>query len=155
MPVSLARAPGARWRFTRWRMEVEQVRVLIVDDQAATRQGLRALLTLSVGVEVVGEAVGGQEAVRLVAECHPDVVLMDVQMPDMDGLEATRCIKGRWPEVRVVALTMYARYRVPALTAGADAFLLKGCSSQALREAILAQTSDGAEHTGDRSGRVG
>ena len=121
---------------------MEQIRVLIVDDQAATRQGLRALLTLSVGVEVVGEAADGRDAVRLVAECHPDVVLMDVQMPDMDGLEATRRIKGRWPEVRIVALTMYAKYRVPALAAGADAFLLKGCSTRVLQEAILAQTSD-------------
>jgi DNA-binding NarL/FixJ family response regulator len=113
-----------------------QTRVLIVDDQRPTRQGLKAVLTLSPRVEVIGEAADGQESVDLVAERHPDVVLMDVQMPVMDGLEATRHIKSRWPEVRVVVLTMHANYRAKALAAGADAFLIKGCPSEVLRAAI-------------------
>jgi DNA-binding NarL/FixJ family response regulator len=113
-----------------------QTRVLIVDDQRPTRRGLKAVLTLSPQVEVIGEAADGQESVDLVAERHPDVVLMDVQMPVMDGLEATRHIKSRWPEVRVVVLTMHANYRAKALAAGADAFLIKGCPSEVLRAAI-------------------
>jgi DNA-binding NarL/FixJ family response regulator len=115
---------------------MEQVRVLITDDQRPTRQGLKALLTLSPAVEIVGEAGDGQESVKLVAERHPDVVLMDVQMPVMDGLEATRRIKSQWPEVKVIALTMQPEYRAEALAAGADAFLLKGCTVDALEAAI-------------------
>ena len=116
-----------------------QTRVLIADDQQPVREGLRSLLALSSQVEVVGEAADGQDALHLVAERHPDVVLMDIQMPVLDGLEATRRIKGQWPEVRVIILTMYARYRTKALAAGADAFLLKGCVSEALQDAILAR----------------
>jgi DNA-binding NarL/FixJ family response regulator len=87
-------------------------------------------------VEVVGEAADGQESVDLAAERRPDVVLMDVQMPVMNGLEATRCIKRQWPEIRVVVLTMHPKYRAEALAVGADAFLLKGCPSEMLRAAI-------------------
>ena len=119
-----------------------QVRVLIADDQGPTRQGLRALLTLSPQVEVVGEAMDGREAVHMVAKCRPDVVLMDMQMPVMDGLEATRCIKEQWPEVRVIALTMYPKYRVEAVAAGVDAFLLKGSPIGVLQDTILAQGPD-------------
>jgi DNA-binding NarL/FixJ family response regulator len=119
-----------------------QVRVLIADDQGPTRQGLRALLTLFPQVEVVGEAEDGREAVHMVAECQPDVVVMDIQMPVMDGLEATRRIREQWPEVRVIALTMYPKYRVEAVAAGIDAFLLKGSPIGVLRDTILAQGPD-------------
>jgi DNA-binding NarL/FixJ family response regulator len=119
-----------------------QVRVLIADDQGPTRQGLRALLTLCPQVEVVGEAIDGREAVNMVAKRRPDVVLMDMQMPVMDGLEATKCIKEQWPAVSVIALTMYPRYRVQAVAAGVDAFLLKGSPTEVLQEAILARRPD-------------
>lgn len=89
-------------------------------------------------IEVVGEASDGQEAVAQAESLHPDVILMDVQMPVMDGLEATRRIKSQWPEVKVVALTMHANYRSQALAAGADAFLLKGCTAEELQAAIVA-----------------
>jgi DNA-binding NarL/FixJ family response regulator len=113
------------------------IRVLIADDRLRSRDGLRALLDMWPRVEVIGEAVDGHEAVRLVEECQPDVVLMDVRMPAMDGLEATRLVKDKWPEVRVIVLTMYARHRAEALAAGADAFLVKGCPDEELFEAIL------------------
>jgi DNA-binding NarL/FixJ family response regulator len=88
-------------------------------------------------VEVIGGAADGREAVRLVEECRPNVVLMDARMPAMDGLEATRLIKDRWPGCKVVVLTMYASYQADALAAGADAFLVKGCPAEELLEAIF------------------
>jgi len=112
-------------------------RVLIADDQRPTRRGLRALLAFFPGVECVGEAADGREALSLVTERRPDVVLMDARMPVMDGLEATRRIKGQSPQVKVIVLTMYGEYRTDALAAGADVFLVKGGTPEALRNAIL------------------
>jgi DNA-binding NarL/FixJ family response regulator len=115
----------------------QRVHVLIADDQQPARQGLKALLTHCPEVEIVGEATNGQEAALLVAACQPDVVLMDMQMPVMDGVAATQGIKLNWPQVKVIALTMYAQYRTKAFAAGADAFLMKGGSAEALLGAIL------------------
>jgi YesN/AraC family two-component response regulator len=125
------------------------VRVLIADDQQPTRQALAALLALSPQpVNVVGEAADGEAAVRLVEELRPDVVIMDVNMPGMDGLEATRRIKRRWPQVRVVTLTMDPTFRASSSAAGADVFLLKGCSVDALQAAITPKPdSIGGRHT--------
>lgn len=124
------------------------VRVLIVDDQEQVRKGLDCLLGYSPQVQVVGQAVHGADALDQIAECHPDVILMDIQMPVMDGLEATRRIKAQWPEIGVIIHTIYARYQTKALAAGADLFMLKGCTLQVLQDAILAQKrpSPGATH---------
>jgi two-component system secretion response regulator SsrB len=98
---------------------------------------LRALLDLVPEIEVTGEATSGREVLQLVQACQPDVVVMDVQMPVLNGLIATQIIKRQWPEIRVVVLTSYAGHRAAALAAGADAFVLKGCSTVDLIEALL------------------
>lgn len=112
------------------------IRVLIADDGTPSRNGLRALLASLPAVEVVREASDGQEAIRLIEDAQPDVVLMDVRMPELDGLRATRLIKRRWPRVRVVVLTLYATYLAEALAAGADSFLVKGCPTEELVNAL-------------------
>jgi len=121
----------------------ERIRLLIADDRPRSRHGMRALLTTWPRFDIVGEATDGQEAIRLVEQCQPDVVLIDVRMPLLDGLAATRLIKSRWPAVRVVVLSLYPFYRAEALAAGADAFLVKGCLVNELLGAILDNSQDG------------
>ena len=113
-------------------------RVLIVDDSPQVRQELRTLLPLAGEIEIVGEATDGLEAVRLAEALQPDVVLMDLEMPVMDGYEAARKIKSRWPACRVVALTVhgYEAARQKASQSGVDVFLVKGVSVEALVQAI-------------------
>ena len=84
-----------------------EARVLIVDDKRSARQGLKAFLARIPEIAVVGEAANGLEAVDLTAVHHPDVVLMDVQMSPVDGLEATRRIKSQWPEISIIILTLH------------------------------------------------
>lgn len=122
------------------------IRVLIVDDRRRSRDGLGAVLDTCPTMEVICEAPDGQEAVRLVEAYQPDVVLMDVKMPALDGIEATRHIKRNWPTVKVIILTMYPEYRTDALAAGADYFLLKGCMTTDLLGAIDIQCEQGIEH---------
>ena len=107
-------------------MMVEPIRVLIVDDQPRARKSVRALLSTWQRIGEIYEAGNGREAVQLVGECQPNVVLMDVRMPEMDGLQATVQIKALWPRVKVVVLSMHLEYRDEALAAGADAFVGKG-----------------------------
>ncbi|MBN1136140.1 MAG: response regulator, partial [Anaerolineae bacterium] len=114
------------------------IRVLVADDHAIVRKGIRALLETQAGVEVVGEAGDGQEALARVEELHPDVVLMDLLMPGMDGIEATQQIATRHPQVRVLVLTSFASDEkvFPALRAGALGYLLKDSGPEDLLQAI-------------------
>lgn len=112
-------------------------RVFIVDDQPSALKGLKAILAFYPEMLVVGEAMNGQDAVWLIGEQQPDVVVMDLQMPVMDGVEATRLIKRQWPTIKVIVLTVQAARRAEAFAAGADHFLLKGNRPEALQQAIL------------------
>lgn len=129
-------------------------RVLIADSQPKARHSLRALLTALCWnqirgdehtgdpIEIVGEANGGQHTIDLVEALHPDVLVTEIHMPAEDGLSTIRTIKRRWPEVRVVVLTMYATDRAAALESGADTYVLKGCPTSELLEAILPRSRE-------------
>jgi DNA-binding NarL/FixJ family response regulator len=115
------------------------VRVLLADDQRLVRESLATLLGLLDGIELVATASDGEEALALTAEHDPDVVLMDLRMPRLDGIEATSQLRARHPNVRVIALTTYADDEsvLGALRAGARGYLTKDASSQDIRAAIL------------------
>ena len=111
-------------------------RVLVVDDQRLTREGIHAFLRMIPEVEWVGEAVNGRDAIGLVVDMRADVVVMDVQMPVMNGIEATSRIKSEMPGVKIIILSGEIDYLVDALAAGADAFLVKGGPPEFLRNAL-------------------
>jgi DNA-binding NarL/FixJ family response regulator len=119
---------------------VTPVRVLLVDDQSLFREALATLLSVRDEVEVVGEAANGAEAVECAARLRPDVVLMDLRMPELDGIAATRRLRAQQPDVRVIALTTFDTDEevFAALRAGAVGYLLKDVSSARLVEAVLA-----------------
>jgi NarL family two-component system response regulator LiaR len=120
--------------------EMNPIRVMIVDDHDMVRRGLVAYLEDEVGLELVGEAGDGREAVQICDQVRPDVVLMDLVMPELSGAEATRIIRDRWPQVQVIALTSFQEEDLvqDALGAGAISYLLKNVSGQDLVEAIRA-----------------
>jgi DNA-binding NarL/FixJ family response regulator len=113
------------------------IRVLLADDHRMLREGLRRSLS-DEGFDVVGEADNGEQAVRLAADLQPDIILMDVSMPGMDGVEATRLIRATGTESRVLMLTMHADKDVlaDAIRAGASGYLVKDCSTEEVAEAI-------------------
>ena len=112
--------------------------MLIADDHTIVRSGLRLLLEAEPDIQVVSEAVNGNEALAMVERLHPDVVLMDIAMPDMDGFEATRQIKSRWPDIQVLVLTMHRQdeYFFEMLKAGASGYILKGAETDELLHAV-------------------
>jgi DNA-binding NarL/FixJ family response regulator len=114
------------------------IRVVAADDQRVVREGLALLLSLLPGVEVVGTAADGHEALALVAQERPDVVLMDLRMPGLDGVAATRRLRAEHPMVKVIVLTTYADDRsvVGALQAGADGYLTKDAGGDEIQQAL-------------------
>jgi DNA-binding NarL/FixJ family response regulator len=116
----------------------DPIRILLVDDQRLMREGLRILLELEPGLEIVGEAGDGQAGLDAYEALQPDVVLMDVRMPGMDGVEATWRLRERWPDARVVILTTFDddEYVFEGLRAGAMGYLLKDVSGHDLAEAV-------------------
>ncbi|MEU8819674.1 response regulator transcription factor [Actinoplanes sp. NPDC048796] len=122
------------------------IRLLLVDDQALIRAGFRMILEETDGIEVAGEAPDGAEAVRLTAEVRPDVILMDVRMPGVDGIEATRRIMARDPAARVLILTTFDldEYAFAALRAGASGFVLKDVPVDELTRAVRAVAAGNA-----------
>lgn len=115
-----------------------KIRVLVTDDHAIVRDGVCALLALTDDIEAVGEATDGREALEMVASLSPDVALMDIVMPLMDGLEATRRLRKEFPETKVIVLTQYEDrdYVIPAIEAGASGFISKAAASSELTSAI-------------------
>jgi DNA-binding NarL/FixJ family response regulator len=124
----------------------EAIRILLVDDQRLMREGLHILLELEPDLEVVGEADNGEAALSAYAELQPDVVLMDVRMPGMDGVEATWRLRERWPRARIIILTTFDddEYVFEGLRAGALGYLLKDVSGHDLAQALRTVAAGGA-----------
>ena len=123
------------------------IRVLLVDDHMVVRSGLSTVLSVFDDLKLVGEAGDGEEAVRLCERLQPDVILMDLLMPKMDGVTAIKAIKTRWPQIQIIALTSFKEkeYVEGALKAGANGYLLKDVSAEelvnAIRRAVAGQPS--------------
>ena len=135
---------------------MSDIRVVVVDDHAIVRDGLVALLDALDGISVVGSAADGRSALHVVADASPDVVVMDIQRPGLDGIEATRFISGRHPEVRVVMLTMNEDDEtvLAAMRAGASGYLLKGSGADEVLNAVRAAASGGMVFGASLAARV-
>lgn len=116
------------------------ISILLVDDHAILRDGLKNILSFEEDIKVVGEAISGEEALKLTEELAPDVIIMDINLPGMNGVETTAVIKEKNPDARILVLTMYTHdeYLMSALKAGADGYLLKDAPSEHVVDAINA-----------------
>ena len=114
------------------------IKVLIADDHTIFREGMRSLLQKELNIKIVGEANNGREAVKLTLELKPDIVVMDITMPDLNGMEATRKIKKVIPQIKIICLSMHSdrRYVVDMFRAGASGYLIKSCAYKELTDAI-------------------
>ncbi|WP_110934419.1 response regulator [Paenibacillus bouchesdurhonensis] len=132
------------------------IRILLAEDQAMVRQGLKMMIETDEGLRVTGEAVNGREAVALNERHLFDLVILDIQMPIMNGLEAARIIRGRWPERKVLMLTTFNddEYALEALKSGASGYLLKDAEPEALIRSIRSCMSGGLSLQDDVAAKV-
>jgi DNA-binding NarL/FixJ family response regulator len=114
----------------------KRIRVLVADNQPRARQSMKALLGAWYQVEAVCEANNGSEALQIVEVFQPNLILMDARMPKMNGLEALKRIKAKWPAIKIIVLSMYPDFKTEALEAGADAFVSKSDPPEKLREVL-------------------
>jgi two-component system, NarL family, response regulator NreC len=138
-PGAVPEGPGAHFSKENWmRRTIMGIRIIIADDHKIMRQGLRSLLEKDPGIEVVAEADTGRQTISLVREFLPQVVIMDVEMPDLNGVDACRQILEEFPHIKIIALSMHAdrRFVVNMLQAGAQGYLLKDCAFEELVQAI-------------------
>jgi DNA-binding NarL/FixJ family response regulator len=128
--------------------------MMVVEDNPRARQALRAYMSLQPGIDITAEASNGLEAINMIRGRLPDIVLMDACMPVMDGPEAIRIIKQHWPQIKIVVLTIYPDYERDVLSAGADAFLVKGCSTGEMMSRIhsLLQTDEAGDPSRKQDG---
>ncbi len=117
---------------------MDTIRILLVDDHQVVREGLRRMLELDADLRVVGEAANAKEALTQVESLSPEVILMDIKMPGMDGIELTRQLKEKYPSCSVIMLTLYDEYLTQAIKAGAKGYLLKDVNRDELLRAIRA-----------------
>lgn len=115
---------------------MQPISILIADDDPMVRQCLRRAVEQDARLRILWEADNGLQALLMAQQFQPHVVLLDAQMPRMDGIEATRCLRQRNQQSRILVMSVYEHMRAPALAAGADAFLIKDCGCDAIRQAI-------------------
>lgn len=132
------------------------IRVALVDDHSLVRDGIKALLAVMAPLEVVGEAENGAQAIEMVGHCQPDLLLVDISLPDMNGLELTRVLRSRYPSLKVLVLSMYDNYEYvsESVRSGASGYVLKNAPSREIIAAIEAITSGGTFYSADIAQRL-
>jgi len=132
------------------------IRVALVDDHALVRDGIKALLAVMAPLEVVGEAESGADAIEMVGRCQPDLLLVDISLRDMNGLELTRLLRGQYPSLKVLVLSMYDNYEYvsESVRAGASGYVLKNSPSREIIAAIEAIASGGTFYSAEIAQRL-
>lgn len=132
------------------------IRVALVDDHALVRDGIKALLSVMAPLEVVGEAESGAEAIEMVGRCQPDLLLVDISLRDMNGLELTRVLRSQYPALKVLVLSMYDNYEYvsESVRSGASGYVLKNAPSREIIAAIEAITSGGTFYSAEIAQRL-